>query len=239
MLAVKDISFAYGKRRVLESISFNVEPGEIVVLTGSNGGGKTTLLRILANLLVQDKGWFSLDQVAPLQRPMRYRRWIGYLSETAPLYDEMRVGEYLSFRARLKGERTLRIRRRVSEALALCDLESERNRRIRNLSFGMRKRVALAEATCLRPKLLLLDDLLSGLDLEQRRKMADFVTTLSSRTALLLAGHELSEMLPWCTRVMVMEQGQITGEWHTEGHNYDKLLQEIGKAVAGSRGGEL
>lgn len=163
MLEVDHISFSYGRHTVLDDVAFDVAPGEIVALAGPNGAGKTTLLRLLSCLLMQDSGTVRLDNINPLERPIKYRRAIGYLSEHCPLYSEMTVEEYLIYRVRLKGERSMRVRRRVSEALEDCGLEEQRKTRIRLLSQGFRKRVGLADALVQHPKLLLLDDPLAGL----------------------------------------------------------------------------
>ena len=190
MLEVNHISFSYGRHSVLDDVTFDVAPGEIVAVTGANGAGKTTLLRLLACLLMQDSGSVRFDGVDPLLRPVKYRRNIGYLSEHCPLYSEMTVEGYLTYRVRLKGERSLRVRRRVGETLEMCGLEELRKTRVRLLSHGYRKRLGLADALVMHPKLLLLDDPLAGLDVPHRRKAAAVLTAASARSAVVLAGHE-------------------------------------------------
>jgi ABC-2 type transport system ATP-binding protein len=234
MLEVEHITFSYGRRRVVDDVSFDIAPGEIVALTGSNGAGKTTLIKVLACLLMQDAGSVRLDDVDPLVRPIRYRRGIGYLSERCPLYDEMRVEEYITYRVRLKGERNLRIRRRVSDALEMCGLADVASERIRLLSQGYRKRVGLAEAVALRPKLLLLDDLLAGIDAGQRKKTAALLSAVSSRSAILVAGHELQELLPWCTRFLVMSQGRLVASLRSGEYDREELLRLLESHVAGA-----
>jgi len=213
MLEVVHLSFSYGAHRVLDDVTFDVAPGEIVGVTGSNGAGKTTLLRVLASLLMQDEGDIRLDNVDPLARPIKYRRGIGYLSEYCPLYNEMTVEDYLTYRVRLKGERNLRVRRRVGETLEMCGLDAVRKSRVRPLSHGFRKRLGLADALVLHPKLLLLDDPLAGLDVPHRKKMAAVLTAASARSAIVLAGHEIFEMLDWCTRFIVLHEGHIVGAY--------------------------
>ena len=172
MFEINHITFAYNACRVLDDITFDVAPGEIVALLGPNGAGKTTLLKVLAGALMQDAGTIRLDEVDALARPISYRRGIGFLSERCPLYADMTVEEYLIYRLRLKGERHMRVRRRVSEALEMCGLTPWSQKTISRLSQGCRKRVGLADALMMHPKLLLLDDLLDGLDSEQRQKIA-------------------------------------------------------------------
>ncbi|HOR97363.1 MAG TPA: ABC transporter ATP-binding protein [Kiritimatiellia bacterium] len=238
MLEIDHISFSYGRRRVIDDLSFDVAPGEIVALTGPTGVGKTTLLQILANLLIQDTGNIRLDGVDPLERPIRYRRGIGYLSEMCPLYDEMTVEAYLTYRVRLKGERTLRIRRRVSEALELCGLDKVGREPVRLLSQGYRKRLSLADALALRPKVLLLDDPLAGLDAQLRRRLGAMLSAISSRSAVVVAGHEIQEMLGWCTRVVLLRTGGSALFYRTGEHSREALTEQVGRQVAADTGEE-
>lgn len=210
MLNVQHIAFSFDRKHVLRDVTFSVAAGEIVGVLGANGTGKTTLLKVLATCLMQDAGTISLDDINPLETPLRYRKRIGYLPETSPLYPEMEVGEYLTYRAALKGERFLRIKRRVKEVQNLCELNSVAHSRIKNLSLGYRKRVGLADVLLRRPTLMLLDDLLPGLDAAHRKKTAEILTTAAPRSAILLTGHELHELASFCTRFILLENGAIT-----------------------------
>ena len=239
MLEVEQLPFRYGRHTVLDGITFDVAPGEIVAVTGANGAGKTTLLRLLACLLMQDAGTVRLGGIDPLVRPVKYRRGIGYLSEHAPLYTEMTVEEYLTYRVRLKGERALRVRRRVQEALEWCGLQEARHTRVRLLSHGFRKRLGLADALVMHPRLLLLDDPLAGLDLPHRRKIAAVLTAVSSRAAVLLAGHEVQEMQAWCTRMLVLRGGRLVGSYRVRDYGRTELLRELERQIEGvGDGGE-
>ncbi len=231
MLEIEHITFSYGRHLVLDDITFDVAPGEIVAVTGANGAGKTTLLKVLACLLMQDAGTVRLDAVDPCKRPLRYRRGIGYLSEHCPLYSEMTVEAYLTYRVRLKGERSLRVRRRVSEALELCGLGAVAKTRVRLLSHGYRKRVGLADALMMHPKLLLLDDLLAGLDIGQRRKAAAALSAASSRAAVIVAGHEIQEMMEWCTRFMVLKRGRVAALYRTSDFSRAELTRLIDRQI--------
>lgn len=232
MLEVDHITFSYGKRKVLDDVTFDVAPGEIVAVTGANGAGKTTLLKVLASLLMQDAGAIRLDAVDTLARPIRYRRNIGYLSEQCPLYNEATVEEYLIYRVRLKGERNMRVRRRVSETLEQCGLTDERRTRVRLLSHGFRKRLGLADALVMHPKLLLLDDPLAGLDMAHRKKMAALLTTASARAAVVLAGHEVYEMLDWCTRFIVLRCGQVAATYRVNEYDKADLARLLERQIA-------
>lgn len=236
MLEVDHISFSYGRQTVIQDVTFDVAPGEIVALTGANGAGKTTLLRVLACLLMQDSGSVRLDNVDPLLRPVKYRRGIGYLSEHCPLYSEMTVEGYLTYRVRLKGERSMRVRRRVAETLELCGLGEVRKTRVRVLSHGYRKRLGLADALVMHPKLLLLDDPLAGLDLPHRKTVAGVLTAASARSALVLAGHEVAEMSDWCTRFIVLHRGRVTGMYRVSDYNKADLLRVVERQIATGQG---
>ena len=238
MLELDHITFSYGHHKVLDDVTFDVAPGEIVAVTGANGAGKTTLLRILASLLMQDSGLIRLDAVDPLVRPIKYRRGIGYLSEHCPLYDEMTVEAYLTYRVRLKGERNLRVRRRVFEMLEQCGLENEHQTRVGLLSLGYRKRLGLADALVMHPKLLLLDDPLAGLDMPHRKKIAGVLTAASARAAVVLAGHEIHEMLEWCTRFVVLQRGRVAATYRVSDHNREDLARLLELQIAAGNDGE-
>jgi len=236
MLEVDHITFSYGSLKALDDVTFDVAPGEIVALVGTNGAGKTTLLRVLACLLMQDAGMVRLDTVNPLERPVKYRRGIGYLSEKCPLYGEMTVEEYLIYRVRLKGERHMRVRRRVGETLTLCGLEEARRTLVRRLSHGFRKRLGLADALVMHPKLLLLDDPLAGLDVTQRKKIAAVLTAASARAAVVAAGHEIHDMLEWCTRFVVLSRGRVVAVHRTSDFGKADLARMLEEQLAGDGG---
>ena len=232
MLDVAHITFSYGANRILTDITFDVAPGEIVAVTGPNGAGKTTLMKILACLLMQDAGTVRLQGVDSLLRPVKYRRSIGYLSEHNPLYSDMTVQEYLTYRVRLKGERAMRVRRRINEALSASGLTDVRDTRIGLLSHGYRKRVGLADALSTFPKLLLLDDLLAGLDRPQRAACGAALSAASLRAAVIATGHELDEMLNWCTRVIVLNRGRIAAMFRTSDFDRAELIEQVDRLLA-------
>ena len=209
LLDVQNLTFSYGPHRVLSDVSFDVAPGEIVGLVGPNGAGKTTLLEILATLLLPDSGQISLSDTNPFAFPIKYRRSLGYLPESCPLYPEMTVSDYLIYRAKLKGERSPRIRRRVADALETCGLSDVAASAIAALSKGYQKRIGLADALLRRPKLILLDDPLAGLDAASRQRTGEILSAASVRSAVILAGHEIREMIGWCTRFLLLRQGRL------------------------------
>ena len=209
MLEVKHISFSWGRAPLLDDVSFTVAPGETVALVGANGAGKTTLLRILAGVCLPSSGTVVADAADMLRAPLRYRRLLGYLPESAPVEPGMTVKDYLKYRANLKGEMQKKIRHRVLEAMELCGLEARADARVDNLSQGLRKRVALAEAILLRPRFLFLDDLLAGLDAETRLSVGRILRSVSSFAATVVSGHELDELEGFATNFLVLKGGRL------------------------------
>ena len=211
MLEVKHISFSWGRVPLLDDVSFTVAPGETVALVGANGAGKTTLLRILAGVCLPSSGTVVADAADLLRAPLRYRRLLGYLPESAAVEPGMTVKGYLKYRANLKGEIQKKIRHRVLEAMELCGLAARSDARVDNLSQGLRKRVALAEAILLRPRFLLLDDLLAGLDAETRLAVGSILRSVSSFAATIVSGHELDELEELATKFFVLKDGRLLG----------------------------
>ncbi len=209
MLEVKHISFSWGRVPVLDDVSFTVSPGETVVLAGANGAGKTTLLRILAGVCMPASGTVVGDTADMLITPLRYRRLIGYLPESAAVEPGMTVKGYLKYRANLKGEMPKKIRHRVLEAMGLCGLTSRADVRVDKLSQGLRKRVALADAILLRPRFLFLDDLFAGLDAETRISINRILHAVSSFAATVISGHELDELQGVSERFLVLKGGHV------------------------------
>ena len=227
MLEVRNLSFSYSRQKVLRDVSFVVSPGEVVTIVGANGAGKTTLLRILATLQLPDSGTVMMDGADALARPLRYRRQLGYLPERVALYDDMTVKEYLRYRALLKGEPGKRVRRRVSEAVELCQIGDALRKPIAALSAGLRKRVAIADAMILRPRVLLLDDFLSGLDGSMRETTGALLSSAVAFSSVIVTGHELDDLAKWTTRFLVLDGGVISASVETAGQDLPVLRERL------------
>ena len=233
MIEVRNLSFSYRDRPVLRDVSFVVSPGEVVSVVGANGAGKTTLLNILATLAVPDGGQVLADGQDAFSHPLRYRRQIGYLSENPALYDEMTVKEYLEYRALLKGEPGRRVRRRVSEAAEMCCVSGWLKTPVRLLSAGYRKRVALADALLLRPRVLLLDDFLAGLDREMRLTAGEVLSNAAAFSSVIVTGHEIADFARWTTRFLVLKDGVVAATVPTAGVAPDVLGERVNDVLAG------
>lgn len=209
MIEVENLSFGYGSRLVLDDVSFVVASGETVALLGANGAGKTTLLQVLAGVRFPSAGCVRAEDFDVFRAPMRYRRHLGYLTESAAADTDLTVKRYLQFRAKLKGEASKKIRHRVQEALEACALGGVAQSRIGELSQGMRKRVALADAVLLRPRYLLLDDPMAGLDRASREGVRDVLAGLASFASVVVSGHELDEFAAFVDRFLVLKDGKM------------------------------
>ena len=231
MLEVRNLSFSYRRQKILRDVSFVVSPGEIVSIVGANGAGKTTLLRILATLQPPDSGTVMMDGQDALVRPLRYRRQLGFLPERIALYDDMTVKEYLRYRAFLKGEPSKRVRRRVTESVELCQIGDVLRMPIAALSAGQRKRVALADAMILRPRVLLLDDLLAGLDGSMRAMAGNLLTSAVAFSSVIVTGHELEEFAKWTSRFLVLRDGVIAASLETAGQDLPTLRERLDAAM--------
>lgn len=233
MLEVRNLAFGYRGKPVLRDVSFVASLGEVVSVIGANGAGKTTLLRILATLAVPDSGMVLSDGVDVFSRQMRYRRQLGYLPERPVLYNDMSVKEYLTYRANLKGEPAKRVRRRVSEAVELCRIGDVFGARIGRLSAGTVKRVALADALLLRPRVLLLDDFLSGLDNDMRDAAGEILSGAAAFSAVVVTGHEISDFAKWTTRFMVLRNGIVDVSVATAGASHEDVIERMRDALRG------
>ena len=210
MFEVRNIGFSRHGYDILSGVTFSVDSGEVVALTGANGAGKTTLLKILSGIWMPTSGTASFDGVDILSEPVRHRKHLGWLGESAPADDDLTVKSYLKYRARLKGEQSRRIRHRVREALAVCGLDGIADSAIGTLSRGQRKRVALAEAVLLRPRLLLLDDVFAGLDDVSREAVVAMISSFSSFAAIIVSGHEMEWFSRMGARVVELKGGKVS-----------------------------
>ena len=229
MISVQGLSKRYGQTQAVRDLSFNVERGEIVGFLGRNGAGKSTTMRILCGYLPADAGEVRVAGFDVFSQSLKARSRIGYLPENVPLYPEMRVGEYLSYRAALKGVRSRRIAEKVEDALSLCHVGAVRNKLIGTLSKGYRQRVGLADALVNEPDILVLDEPTIGLDPGQIREVRALIRGLAGRHTILLSSHILSEVEMTCSRVLILEKGRIAATGTP-----DELRKRSGALLSGA-----
>jgi len=209
MIKVSKLSKQYVERTAVNNISFEVEPGEIVGFLGPNGAGKTTTIRMLTGYIPPTSGTASIGGHDVFSESIKARKKIGYMPENVPLYDDMRIREYLRFRAELKGLRGQEARQGVDEAVELCGLQQIRRQMISSLSKGYRQRVGLADVLVNNPELLILDEPTNGLDPNQIRRFRELIKQLGIRHTILISTHILSEVEMTCNRVIILNEGKI------------------------------
>ncbi|MBN2302316.1 MAG: ATP-binding cassette domain-containing protein [Lentisphaerae bacterium] len=209
MIKVANLTKRYGRKTAVDDVSFEVKRGEIVGFLGPNGAGKTTTMRILSTFLSATGGVIEIGGMDIFRESMEVRRRIGYLPENTPLYEDMRVIEYLRYRARLKGLHGASLRSRIDKVIDSCDLSSVARTIIGRLSKGYKKRVGLADALVHEPDLLILDEPTIGLDPNQLRNIRSLIRNLADRHTVLLSTHILSEVEMICERVLIISDGKI------------------------------
>ncbi|HXR04397.1 MAG TPA: ABC transporter ATP-binding protein [Verrucomicrobiae bacterium] len=209
MIEVANLTKRYAGRTAVADISFTVARGEIVGLLGANGAGKSTTMRVLAGFLPATSGTARVAGYDVFYASDEVRRRIGYMPENNPLYPEMRVREYLKFRARLKGLGWRHSRRRVDTVMEQCGLADVGRRVIGQLSKGYRQRVGLADALVHEPELLILDEPTIGLDPQQIRAVRQLIKSLAEKHTVLISTHILPEAEMTCNRMVIMLNGKI------------------------------
>jgi ABC-2 type transport system ATP-binding protein len=209
MIEVENLSKYFGPIMAIDRISFEVGQGEIVGFLGLNGAGKTTTMRILTSYMPATSGIARVAGHDVMLESTEVRRSIGYLPESVPLYPEMRVEEYLNFRAKLKEVPRIERLRRVEYCLERCRLVTVRRRLIGTLSKGYRQRVGLADAMVHNPPILILDEPTAGLDPQQIRETLALLKELGDSHTILLSTHILTEVEAICERVIIINTGRI------------------------------
>lgn len=209
MIEVHNLTKRYARHEAVRDITFSVKRGEIVGFLGPNGAGKTTTLRMLTGYLPPTSGSARIAGFDIFRQSIEARRKIGYMPENVPLYEDMRVREYLKFRAQLKGLGGGDTRRRVGDVLETCGLQSVRRKMIKTLSKGYRQRVGLADALVHDPELLILDEPTNGLDPNQIRQIRELIRRLGQSHTVLISTHILHEVEMTCNRVIIIDNGKI------------------------------
>ncbi len=211
MIEVEHLSKRYGGQFAVRDITFSVEKGEIVGFLGRNGAGKTTTMRVLAGSLGATEGRASVGGMDVSEKPREVKRLLGYLPENPPLYTDMTVRSYLDFCARIKEAKDPKTA--VERAIEQVALKDVAHRLIEHLSKGYRQRVGIAQALVHSPKVLVLDEPVSGLDPVQRHEILELVSGLASGdVTVLLSTHVLAEIEPVCKRVIIIDRGKIIAQ---------------------------
>src|SRR5215213_2155189 len=212
MIEAQNLTRRYGDFTAVRDISFSLADGEIVGMLGPNGAGKTTTIRMITGFLPPTSGRVTVAGKDLVDAPHAARRQLGYLPENVALYNEMRVEEYLAYRARLEGLGRAEAREGIGQALERCLLSDVRRQIIGTLSKGYRQRVGLATAILHKPGVLVLDEPTVGLDPKQIIAIRELIRELGRERTLLLSTHILPEVELLCDRVIIIDQGKIVAE---------------------------
>ena len=229
MIEVQGLTKFYDERPAIQDVTFSVPKGQVLGFLGPNGAGKSTTMRILAGFLGLSAGKANVDGYDVFSHSLDVRKRIGYLPETTPLYNEMRVAGFLDLMCRLRGVAPSLRRARVDHAIEVCGLEERRSEVIGRLSKGLRQRVGLAQAIVHDPKVLILDEPTAGLDPAQTRETRTLIKEIGRQHTVILSSHILSEVAATCERVLIINQGRLvaddTPQRLTEGYGRDRGLE--------------
>jgi ABC-2 type transport system ATP-binding protein len=212
MIEVEDLEKSYGFARALKGVSFSVQKGEVVGFLGPNGAGKSTTMKILTGYLAPTAGRGAIDGHDVVVDSLRVRERVGYLPESTPLYAEMRVDDYLGFVAEIRGVAARDRRAKIARAVELCGLQRVTGKNIVELSKGYKQRVGLAQAIVHEPPVLILDEPTSGLDPNQIVEVRNLIERLGEEHTVVLSTHYLQEVEKSCTRVIIVNQGEIVAD---------------------------
>jgi len=209
-IQVKGLTKVYGTQTAVNSISFEIAPGEIVGFLGPNGAGKSTTMKMLTCYIPPTSGEAKVCGMDVSDQSIQVRKHVGYLPEHNPLYLDMYVKEYLEFAAGLGGVKN--INSRVEEVIVLTHLGKEKHKKIGQLSKGYRQRVGLAQAIIHDPDVLILDEPTSGLDPNQVMEIRDLIKNLGSNKTIMLSTHIMQEVEAICSRVIIIDKGSIVAD---------------------------
>lgn len=209
-IRVKDLTRQFGALTAIHKVNFTVHPGEVVGFLGPNGAGKSTTMRILSGIMSATSGSAWVGGICVAQNPHEVKRKIGYMPENNPLPDDMRVVEYLRFRARLKHVPSRKLRATVQDAMDICDLSRTARRKIiGTLSKGFRQRVGIADALLGDPEVIIMDEPTIGLDPHQIQGIRKLIDNLRGKHTVILSSHILPEIERSCDRVIIINRGRV------------------------------
>ena len=229
-IEVSNLTKIYGTQKAVDSISFNINKGEIVGFLGPNGAGKSTTMKILTGYLQQDSGTAKVCGIDVKENTIEAKRKIGYLPEANPLYYEMYVKEYLSFIAgvhNINNQQSI-----INNVIELVGLQLEQKKKIGQLSKGFKQRVGLAAALIHQPEVLILDEPTSGLDPNQIIEIRNVIKEQGKNKTVLFSSHILQEVQAICDRVIIINRGKIVADdllvnLQTKGKTLENIFREL------------
>jgi len=212
MIYADDLSKRFGTFRALDRIRFEVRRGEVVGFLGPNGAGKSTTMRILTCFISPTDGTAKVHGHDVFDEPLEVRRKIGYLPQRAPLYQDMRVWDYLRFVAQMRGLDDVTFKSRMRKIVEVCGLAQVLGKDIRTLSHGYRQRVGLGQALVHDPPILILDEPTSDLDPNEKAEVIRYIKEIGKERTILLSTHNLAEVETACARAIIVSKGRIVAD---------------------------
>lgn len=212
MISVQNLTKYYGPTLAVNNVSFSIEKGTVVGFLGPNGAGKSTTVRIITCYLSPTAGSVTVDNFDIMTESIEVRKRIGYLPESAPLYPEMNVVDYISFIYEMRRQTASSNGKRIKEVIDICGLDNVVGKRISELSKGYRQRVGLAQALVHDPEILILDEPTVGLDPNQIIEIRNLIKELGKEKTIILCSHILPEVEATCNRVLIISEGKIVAD---------------------------
>lgn len=209
MIEVKNLVKRYGKRNVVDNLSFSVEKGKIVGFLGPNGAGKSTTMNMLTGYIAATEGSIKINGYDIWEEPEKIKKMIGYLPEMPPIYPDMLVKEYLKFVCELKKVKSTEQERMIDKVMRRTKIKDVSGRLIKNLSKGYKQRVGLAGAMIGDPQILILDEPTVGLDPKQILEIRELILELSNSHTILLSSHIMQEISAVCSEVIIINEGKL------------------------------
>ena len=215
-IVIENLTKKYGNQKAVDNISLRVATGEIMGFLGPNGAVKTTTMKIITSFIAADEGEVFIGGKSLRDDPQVIKRHIGYLPENNPLYQDMPVIDYLEFCARIHDIESARVGSRVVEMIRITGLNSEKHKKIAELSKGFRQRVGLAQAMIHDPEILILDEPTSGLDPNQIAEIRKLIRELGREKTVILSTHILPEVEATCDRIFIINKGKLVADGTAE-----------------------
>ena len=212
MIEVSQLNKNFGSKSVVKDLSFTVKKGEVLGFLGPNGAGKSTTMRMVTGFIAPTSGDVKICDVSVVDHPKQAKSYIGYLPESAPLYDDMTVRDFLKFCSQMRGLRGAKAQEAVTRSIETCFLEKVSSQSIGTLSKGYRHRTCLAQSLLHDPNVLILDEPTDGLDPNQKHEVRKLIKKLGEEKAILFSTHILEEVDAACSRAVIIDQGTILAD---------------------------